>query len=757
MKFRLPIIQLSPIIFFIFLSYISSAQAILTVNGARINMADSVYLSTNNLSLSNDGTLNVAASTLKVAGSITSTGGIDANNGTVEMNGTQAQQLLAGSFSGKFLKSLTINNTAGVTVNDTLKLTDVLTVAKGNLISGGFLTLKSYQTSTARIAPVTSLAAVPISGNVIVERFVSARRATRFLTAPVNSSGSIRENWMENTNNMSTAVNNNPVPNFGTHISGFGGSANGFDQTITNNPSLYTYNITTQAWVPAITTSTLFTAGTPYRITVRGSRSTNLNSNTSPPSVTTLRAKGSVVTGDIVLKAQGAAGGTPGMPVLSAANAAFSFVANPYASPVDWSRLDLTGISGTMYIFDGTINGANGRGAYVSFNRDIGDAGVSSNDTSKIDNNIQSGQALFVQTTGPNPSVAFKEIYKSGFHRAVFRSPNRSSQLSLHLLLSNGQTTGSSADALSAFFSEKFSSSVGNEDSYKLTNPDENIAILRNGKTLSIEGRKPITTADTLPLKMWQLTLKHYALKVAMKNFQDNTEGYLEDAFLHTSTRLSNDTSTILPFTITPDSLSFAPDRFRIVFKESVMLPLESAAIKAYVKNQGAEVEWSVVSESNIKNYIVEKSSDATHFAAVNLTDVRENTVAGKYETYEWFDKNLFKGDNYYRIKVIEKSGDAKYSKVVKVRLETIEGIISVILNGGTNNSLTMTFKDVAIGNYSLSMINNAGQKLYSSSIDHPGGYANYSIKLKNVLSKGIYHLQVSGHNKCKNIPVLIQ
>lgn len=744
-------------ILLMFFHYVSPAQAILTVNGARMNMANDVYVSTNSLLVSDNGSLNVAASTIKVAGSITSAGTIDVSNGTVEMNGTAAQQFSGGSMSGSFIKALTINNLAGVTVNDTLKLTDVLTVANGNLISGGFLTLKSYAVSTARVAPVTSLAAAPITGDVIVERFIPAKRAFRFLTAPVNTVGSLRANWMEGVNNPNTTSGNiNPVPGFGTHVTGTGGHLNNFDETITNNPSLLTYNNQTQAWAAVTNTNALFRAGNGFSILIRGDRTTNLNSNTPPASPTTLRAKGALVTGTMTLKAS-AAGGTLGMPELAAATNAYTLIANPYASPVNWSLIDLADISGTMYIFDATINGAGGRGGYVAFNRTIGAAGASSNDTSKIDNNIQSGQAFFVQTTGPNPSLTFKEPYKTSQHRAVFREPNQMGKLSLHLLIANRQTGQRSADGLAAYFSDDFNSSLGNEDAYKFTNQDENIAIVRNGKTLSIEGRKPVIASDTIPLKMWHLTLKEYILKVAMTNFAENTEGYLEDAFLHTATRLGIDTPTMVPFSITSDTLSAAPERFKIVFKPSGYLLAQAPGVKAYVKDKGVEVEWTTGSENDINTFTVEKSANAQQFAAAGLVKAKANTGIATNLLYNWFDENPFSGDNYYRVKYFKKSGEVKSSKVVKVYFNANPGNISIVTHGIKSYQLDIIFKNVIKGNYYVSLTNSLGQKIYSGSIFHNGGSANQSIKLKNYLSAGIYHLQVSGNNKFDNIPVLIQ
>ncbi len=752
MKLLRQAISFSIFILLLFFSYNSLSQTKLTVTGAKINMVNGVYLSTNDLSVSDNSLVNVSQSTLKIAGSTTSAASIEARNGTAELNGSGAQQLAAGSFTAKTVKALTINNTAGATVNDTLNITDVLTVSSGNLISQGFLTLKSNDSNTARVAPVTSVASVPISGDVIAERFITSKRAFRFLTAPVNATTTIRDNWMEGVYNPNTTSGNiNPVPNFGTHITGAGGHLNRFDETITNNPSLFTFNSQTQQWVAAANTDIIMQAGQAFSMMVRGSRTTNLNSNTAPSSPTTLRAKGSLVTGTVVLTASGA-GGTPGMPAISTATNAYSFIANPYASPVDYLLTDIADLSSTIYIFDPTIDGTNGRGAYVSFNRSVGPSGVNSNDNSKIDNNIQSGQAFFVQTTGPNPSFTFKENYKTSLNRRVFKASNPMPAISLQLLLPQQQVTGGAADGLAAYFSNRFSPSLGNEDSYKFTNQDENIAILRNGKTLSIEGRKPVTANDTLPLKIWQLMSKNYILKIALKNFADNVDTYLEDAFLHTSAKISNETPSMIPFTITADTMSAAPERFRIVFKNSGSIILPQPTINAYVKTKGVQVDWTSGQINNTDSCIIEKSANAQQFAMAGA--VKGIAAAS---VYNWFDENPVIGNNYYRIKFIDKSGGYAYSRIAKVHFESLKGLISVVSAGENSKYLTMSFKNIERGKYVLGLINNAGQKVYSSSIYHEGGSATYTIKPKNLLAAGIYHLQVSGENIAENLSVLIQ
>jgi hypothetical protein len=284
-----------------------------------------------------------------------------------------------------------------VTLAGALRVTTAVGFGNVNnsvLASNGFLTLVSTSSNSANLSDVTNAGmntGNTVSGNVIVERYVQGKRTYRFLTAPVNSSTSIKANWMENVNNTSIAVNLNPVPGYGTHISGTNGSANGFDATSTNNPSLFTFNPGSQVWSAAPNTNGLFSVGSGVRIMVRGSRSVDLSNNSASPSATTLRATGTLVTGPVTFTAAG--GG--GIPLLSKVQDAFSFIGNPYASSVDWLKVHAssTDISPTFYIYDPTISGSNGRGAYVSYNATLK---VKSILSSLVSNDIQSGPILIL-------------------------------------------------------------------------------------------------------------------------------------------------------------------------------------------------------------------------------------------------------------------------------------------------------------------------------------------------------------------------
>jgi hypothetical protein len=711
--------------------------------------------SSKNLTIQSGASVTVNNSTLQIAGVVSAATGsyITATNGNVEFNGASAQTIPENLFSSNTVKGLIVTNAAGVTVNGAVRVTG--TVAFGNvnnstLTSNGYLTLVSTSSGTARLTDITNNGANTgnqVVGNVTVERYVQAKRAYRFLTAPVNSSGSIKANWMENSMNPDIWNLVNPNPGYGTEITGTGDNANGFDPTQTHNPSMFTFNNLTQVWSAIPNTNALMKAGSGYRIIVRGDRSVLMNSNDATPSPTTLRATGTLVTGNVVMAASG---GTAGMPALSANPGAYNFIGNPYAAPVNWSTMPKTNLSSSIYIFDPTISGSNGRGAYVAYN-----AALNTNSTtgSLINNFIQSGQAFFVQTTGASPSVTFRETDKIGNNLPVFRTANDMASLSISLLLPPGDSTSAIADGAKVYFSPDFDSTFSDADSYKFTNLDENLAVMKAGRPLSIEGRNPIHDADTIPLKVWQLTQPNYSIRITLNNFADTIQAFLYDKFLNTTTAIAGN-ETVIPFSISSTASSVS-DRFKIVFKVMAALPVKLTGVKAYQKNKGVQVEWSAESESNIDHYEVERSIDAVHFEAIGSATAKNNP--GVKASYRIFDQAPIAGDNFYRIKTIEKSGEIKYSEVVKVPMSKTTNSITVFPNPISGKVINVVFSNLAKGNYNVSLITTSGQKIYGGVIEHAGGTANHPIVVDQPLSKGVYQLQITGSDTITSLSVLVQ
>jgi hypothetical protein len=401
-----------------------------------------------------------------------------------------------------------------------------------------------------------------INGEVLVEQCMPARRGFRLVTSQVTTSTSIHDNWQEGAN----AWNNDPNPGYGTHITGTtSDQTNGFDLTASGNPSMFQFNNASQTWSPiANTDATNLTAGQPWRLMVRGDRSTDITSNAAAPTNTILRAQGDLVQGDIDMATN-----------FNATAGAFNLVGNPYAAAIDLRQLMLNSkhISKLqVYMWDVTEGGIpivgqpGGRGAFVTIDLENPIGSIVGSLLGK--QYIQPGQAVFMVARGTGtPELIFKESYKEveAPKADVFRAPT-AAFMDIQLFDQNSLLNGGSTlDALRLKWKDTYTSLAGEEDAPKMGNLDENLAVVNNQNYLSIDRRAFPQQEEILPLFINQYRHKDYVLRFNNKNSFEH-EVYLIDYYLNTETPVQGDVFTHA-FQVDPDvEASTDPMRFALKF-----------------------------------------------------------------------------------------------------------------------------------------------------------------------------------------------
>jgi hypothetical protein len=434
-------------------------------------------------------------------------------------------------------KTLTLSGTGGLTVAPG----KILTIEGTADFGGKAVTFKSDASGSGMFGILTGT--LTNATNVKVERYIPAKRAFRFLSPSVTTSTSIKLNWQENAGTTA---------GLGTHITGVDGATNGFDTTATNNPSLYTFNNTSGVWEAVTSTLTNFTAGTPYRLMVRGDRLINLSTNTPTATETVLRATGTLKTGNF-------------SPTLNQAAEGFSFVGNPYQAPVNIKTvLDAaTNMNtGVVYYWDPTLNA---RGGYVT--RDL--TNNNNNVTSNFNQYLQPGQAVFVKkaNTASAASVTITESHKSVANGAagVFRTttPNDYGLLRVNLQ-ANTNNQWQTIEGTLALFNNNFSWNVTPEDATKMSNLDEEVSFVQNNTSLAIACVSAPSVTSELPIQLNNLRHSNYQWQFELANYQGERP-YLYDTQNNTYTEITN--GTTVPFTAT----TAAANRFKIVFQPSAL------------------------------------------------------------------------------------------------------------------------------------------------------------------------------------------
>ncbi len=393
----------------------------------------------------------------------------------------------------------------------------------------------------------------------IVQRYVPVAtnnsRGYRFLTTAVETDQSIYDNWQESGESPD---------GFGTHITGSSSGANGFDQTQTGNPSMYTFDNSftgdqSNAWnsIPNTETRKLY-PGKPYRIFIRGDRNYDLDAYpANPPNAdVTLRAKGELRIGSATNDS------------LSTKQDYYSLVGNPYQAIVNMNDVSTTNLNTNYYwIWDPNLSS---KGDYVTVELPAGTT-PSSSDVSQF---VQPGQAFFVQTLNDgSASITFDQADKAvnELPTDVF-SDDENYQMDIKLYQQDQFADGQpEADALRISFSADNDNAITQNDAQKLGNPDENLARLQNGKYISIEKRQLPEDEETLGLFTSGYATDDYLFKIDLAQLPGNMTAYLVDEHEDEQIQLNNGVNEI-GFSVDqniPESV--ATNRFSLKFKAGTL------------------------------------------------------------------------------------------------------------------------------------------------------------------------------------------
>ena len=175
----------------------------------------------------------------------------------------------------------------------------------------------------------------------------------------------------------------------------------------------------------------------------------------------------------------------------------------------------------------------------------------------------------------------------------------------------------------------------------------------------------------------------------------------------------------------------------------SYFLPVKFGSFKATEVSNGIRLDWSNQTESNIAQYMIERSVNGVDFFVIGtITPLLNN---GSEARYQYLDASPINQINFYRIRAVETDGKYQYSIIMRVDTRDVGPNLSLYPNPVKNGILTMQMTNVASGNYTVKIYNIEGQLLASKKINHPGGSFSELIDLPVSIKAGFYYLKVTG------------
>ena len=219
-----------------------------------------------------------------------------------------------------------------------------------------------------------------------------------------------------------------------------------------------------------------------------------------------------------------------------------------------------------------------------------------------------------------------------------------------------------------------------------------------------------------------------------------------------TSSILTPDTSGVINLTVAVDSGGFAYLNTMKMEEYDNTLPVSIANLSVSQISNGVKLSWRSFNESDIENYVIEKSFDGVTFefaGAVNALNSMNNT-------YSFTDENAIKVTNYYRLKIVEKNGVYKFSNTIRLSQNVQKAKILVYPNPVVGSMLSLQLTNIDKGNYDVRIISSDGRNMQSQKLEHTGGNAIYSLPINATVTKGNYRLVLTSGNKALSSQAII-
>jgi len=184
-------------------------------------------------------------------------------------------------------------------------------------------------------------------------------------------------------------------------------------------------------------------------------------------------------------------------------------------------------------------------------------------------------------------------------------------------------------------------------------------------------------------------------------------------------------------------SVQFGTSYAETTFTLKDPLPLDLISFTARSQEDQVVLNWETTSEINTSHFEIQHSTDGELFTSIGTVATVGNGNSGN-NSYSFIDRNASAGNNFYRLKMVDKDGVSKMSKIEKVNLVKFHNV-KVYPNPATNSVSVRGLREYN----KLRIANLQGQQMISKSFENTD-----EIKLDiSGLPSGVYILQVGKNN----------
>jgi hypothetical protein len=171
------------------------------------------------------------------------------------------------------------------------------------------------------------------------------------------------------------------------------------------------------------------------------------------------------------------------------------------------------------------------------------------------------------------------------------------------------------------------------------------------------------------------------------------------------------------------------------------VLPLKLQSFSAHLQQADVILRWVTSQERHTSHFEIERSTDGKRFIKIAEVGASENSNSAK--AYSYLDLRPAAKVNHYRLKMVDIDGKSTYSKIVVVRLESVDGKIQVFPNPAISS---MHLQTALKGSLQINIYDTKGSLVKSLAAKNSNNVISLPIDVSG-LNRGIYYLKVQSED----------
>lgn len=170
-------------------------------------------------------------------------------------------------------------------------------------------------------------------------------------------------------------------------------------------------------------------------------------------------------------------------------------------------------------------------------------------------------------------------------------------------------------------------------------------------------------------------------------------------------------------------------------------LPLNLLSFNGVLNNNTVYLNWQTEDETDFSHFTIERSSEGIHFTAIGNVSSTGISTRNSYRFDDYNIHGLSSDKIFYRLKMTDKDGKYKYSRVIRFHLDQMTGSLGLFPNPSAH-SINLSFEKNKKGNIQVNVTDSRGAIVQTLTENIAAGKTSLIMDI-STLSSGTYFISV--------------